>query len=75
MHLRTKLTMKRGFNMKQQEIRAPQVGEPRNEKPAQKKRLLIVKLEERLAPNKHTGLGPGYYGCTGIGGGGTQSYR
>jgi hypothetical protein len=39
--------------MKQQETRSPQVGEPRNEKPGQKKRFLIVKLEERVAPRKH----------------------
>jgi hypothetical protein len=39
--------------MKQQETRSPQVGEPRNEKPRQKKRFLIVKLEERVAPKKH----------------------
>jgi hypothetical protein len=39
------------FNMKQQETRSPQVGEPRNQKPGQKKRFLIVKLEEWIAPS------------------------
>jgi hypothetical protein len=61
--------------MKQQETRSPQVDEPRNEKPGRKKRLLIVKLEERLAPGswrKYPVVGctsgcVGYGGCTGIG--------
>jgi hypothetical protein len=49
--------------MKQQETRLPQVGEPRIEKPGQKKRFLIVKLEERIAPRKG-GRKHNYYSCT-----------
>jgi hypothetical protein len=45
--------VERGYSMKQQETRSPKVGEPRNGNSEQKKRFLIVKLEERIAPGCH----------------------
>jgi hypothetical protein len=58
--------LERGLNMKQQETPSPQVGEPRNEKPERKKRFLIVKLEERIAPKHCRGVCT--TGCAGGGG-------
>jgi hypothetical protein len=56
--------LERGFNMKQNKTSSPQTGEPRNEKPGRKKRFLIVKLEERLAPSNHGHKQPPPVGCT-----------
>jgi hypothetical protein len=46
------------------------VAEPRNEKNGKKKRFLIVKLEERIAPTCHTNPHGKQVGC---GGGGHHS--
>ncbi len=47
-----------------------EIDEPRKEKPEQKKRFLIVKLEERIAPTCHTNPHGKQVGC---GGGGHHS--
>ena len=39
--------------MKLQQDGSPKIDEPRKGKPEQKKRFLIVKLEERIAPTCH----------------------
>ena len=56
--------------MKLDEQRAQAVDEPRGAKRGQKKRFVIVKLEERIAPGCHTnphgklvGCGRHHYSC------------
>jgi hypothetical protein len=46
----------KGFIMKLNQTSSPQMSEPRNEKTGRKKRFLIIKLEERIAP-----CGKGFY--------------
>ncbi len=56
--------------MKLNKAGSPEMDEPRKEKPEKKKRFLIVKLEERIAPTCHTNPHGKQVGC---GGGGHHS--
>jgi len=56
--------------MKLNKAGSPEMDEPRKGKPEKKKRFLIVKLEERIAPTCHTNPHGKQVGC---GGGGHHS--